>query len=398
MLSAATLGAVFLALFSIVASSVLLWVYVVSIGAGGPATGMVLGIGAGVSVLVANFRAVLTGLGASREISLAGVVGAALALVLSSLVALASPSPVVLALAVACVPVGALAAMGRYVVPKVPRAWQGAVPRAVSDVLGVARRATVFTLAGVVPLLSQSITRTMVAVSMNEAELGHMQAAAAISAISTSLLATSIGPVLIPRLTVAVRGGEALGPILSQHVTFLVGLYAPVAVVIAGLPELILEVLYTGRFAGAARQLAWQVVGEVFRLPVWLLATTLVVRGRGRAYLMMELAGLLTQSLGLWVVLPMKSGCLIGVVFLAASFVQFLLGSVMLYGDRFRWTRPSLGWIGGLALTSGCLASFVAGGRGWILTLVALGPALAVTYLALRGLPSRRKPEVQSGS
>lgn len=384
-LVAGTAGALVLSLVSMVVSSVALSLYMFWVGVGGLGAGVVLGLGAGLSVLSANLKAILTGLGASRGIAMAGVIGAAIALgVAAGLVVLATPSPFVLGFAVACVPLGMLIALARAVWHVGPRLGRAELAQAFGDVLRIARRATVFTFAGVVPVFAQAATRTMAAVSMTETELGQLQAAAAISAISTSLLATSIGPVLIPRLSEAVRAGQRLGPLISQHAVLLVGLYAPVAVAVAGLPGVVLQILYSGRFSGGSDQLAWQIVGEVFRLPVWLMATTLVVRAQGRTYLMMELAGFCVQCFGLWLVLPLRNGNLIGIVFAAAAVTQFLVGSMALHGDGVCWSRGALSWLLVLALACAAMAALGRDEYRLVLTAVCLVPALAGAYRLIR--------------
>ncbi len=392
----ATTGAAALAVIAGGISFAGLALYLHGLGIDSLVAALVLATGVGASVLGANVRALLTGLGASRDVATMGVLGAGLALALSLGVALLRPDAPAVALAVITVPLGA-GAVGTFLARK--RAPTGRVPplRALADVLRVARRATVFTAAGVLPLLGQSMVRTLVAAELPAEQLGQMQAAAAISAISTSLLVSSIGPVVVPQLSALVAARGDFSGLLGEHVLFLVRLFAPVAIAIAGAPALVLTVLYSSGFSAGAGQLAWQLVGEVLRLPVWLTATTLVVLARGRAYFLVEAAGLLVQGVGLWLVLSRHELWLIGVVYAASALVQLVLATSLLRADGFRWTRRAVAAVSALSAVCAALALLV--GWSWTMLLAAslFAPAALMAGRLILALRSGVRPGAEPG-
>lgn len=345
-LTSAAVGASALSLASALVSSIALTAYVLKVGLGSVAEGLILGIGAGLSVLVGNLRALTSGLGAVREISIATIAGAAIALAGTCSLLLLPAGSVAQSLAVMIIPFSSLFAFGWVTSRHVTfdtSFWR----RAVGDTFRIARRASIFTAAGVLSPLGQSLVRTLAATYLTDVALGNLQAAWAISALSTSLLASSIGPVLIPQLSLTLGDTRAFKALLSEHTAFLIMLYAPVGLIGIAAPRLIMTMLYSGDFSQGAAQLSWQIIGEFLRLPVWLMSTSLVVLVRGRAYFLLELAGITVQLIGLSVVLPLNDFRLVGVVFAVSALVQFLLASFMLR-DRFSWPGRSLIWIAGL--------------------------------------------------
>lgn len=383
----ATVGASLLAVASTLISAIGLWIYFSRIGVGGGAAAVVLGAGAGLSVLGANFRALLSGLGAVRELATASIVAAALALVVSGALALVSASGIAIAMAVAAVPLTTLLTLSWFVRSRRTTGAELAV--GARGVLAIARRAGIFTVAGVLPLLGQTFTRTLAATSMSEDRLGEFQAAAAVAAISTSVLASSIGPVLFPQLSQKLAAGESFSEMLGAHAGFLLSLYAPVAIVAIAVPDVALRLLYSGRFEGAADQLAWQIIGELFRLPVWLMATTLVMKERGRAYLLLELTGVATQVIGLYLVLPEASSAQLGWVFATASAVQFTLACALLGLDGFRWPRRTVLHLLAIVALGAGLATARGAPHVTLLAALALLPLGWKALSLVRGLRAR---------
>jgi antigen flippase len=387
-IAAATRGAMLLSTLAAAVSTIGLGLYLTSVSVLSPAAALLLGLGAGVSILGSNFRAVLSGLGAAKETALATVIAAVLALLGALTLGWAQPSPPALAIAVAMVPLATMLALGAFVSKRVGLGGRAQGHSPFRDLLHIARRASLFTVAGVLPLLGQTLVRTIAATSLSEDGLGQMQAAAGIAAISTSLLASSIGPVLIPQLSNALSQRQPFSRLLTEHTAFLVTLYAPIAIAIATAPTLVLSLLYSGRFSDGAPQLGWQLVGEVLRMPVWLMATSLVVLGRGRAYLLLELVGLLTQVGGMALVAKTHDSASIGVVFAVSAVAQFALATFLLGANGFRWNGPALLRVGLIAACCAVLA-VLSGTR----TALVLGGCLLVpaSVLAARLLLSLRK-------
>jgi antigen flippase len=380
-LTSAAVGASALSLASAAVSSVALTMYVVNLGLGGIKEGLILGLGAGLSVLVANLRALTSGLGAVREIALATMAGAAVALGGTCGLMLVPTGSLAQSLAVTLIPLSSLVAFG-WVAGRHVRFDLSASRRAVADTLRIAKRATVFTAAGILSPLGQSLVRTVATAYLTDVALGNLQAASAIAALSTSLLAASIGPVVIPQLSASLGDSRAFGALLSEHTSFLLLLYAPIGLVGIAAPGLVMTVLYSGDFSQGASQLSWQLIGEFMRLPLWLMSTTLVVLGRGRAYFLVEFTGITVQLVGLLLVLPMTDFRLIGMVFTFAALVQFALASFMLR-DRFAWPARSVASLAGLvgfaalvATTNQHAAGMFVGGAG----------ALVAAALAVKGL------------
>jgi O-antigen/teichoic acid export membrane protein len=140
--------------------------------------------------------------------------------------------------------------------------------------------------------------RWLVSSRLSGDAFGCFQASGALSAMVTSVFASSVGPSVVPRMSAKRDSVSALSEELNEQTRLYLVLMAPVVLVGLVVPEWIVQVLYSDRFRLVADQLPWQLVGEVFRLPVWMLSSVLFVLGRSRAYFAVEAVALLVSVVG----------------------------------------------------------------------------------------------------
>lgn len=386
--AAATAGVAGVASVGAIISTIALMAYLPRVGLTGRFDALLLAIGAAAGVVGANLRAALSGLGAARAVASSSVAASLLALMGAGVLVLAAPTHTLLTAAVVVVPIASLLSLAVPAARLLPKPASQSAAASVQEALRIAKRATIFTAAGVLPPLAQTAARTLAASHLNDVELGQMQAAAAIAAISTSLLAASVGPVVIPQLSAAVQKPAEFSTVLGRHTTFLITLYAPLAIGTAALSDVALRVLYSTDFISSGPQLGWQIVGEVLRLPIWLMATALVILQRGRGYFVLEATALFVQLGGLSLALPTHDPATIGLAFTCSSVAQFILASWMLRRSEFRWPLASIVRVSTVAVVC---AIIVVLPRPWSLA-VAVTALIPAFVTAVKLVLSLRQP------
>lgn len=350
---------------------------------------VIVAIGALFGVVGANLRAVLAGLRQVRDLGIGSIVAAAVAAAFVAVLFGAPSTPVVWALAAITVPLAQLlvfaVALGRHPAGGTPKLFGASVGGA----LALSRKSTVLAVAGVLPVLSQLLVRTVAHDALNDVTFGYFQAALALAAISISVLASSVGPSVLPRLSAASSDPERLSTVVSDQVAVYLLLYAPLVLALEAVPELVIRVVYSEAFLPVADQLRWQLVGEVLRLPCWVMGTALTARGLYRQYLLFEGVSLLVAVAAVAVASSANSLAYLGVGLSVAVLVQFMILVAMLWSGGVRLTSSALirviGAAGACALAAE-LASISATGRVLVLLVaVGLGVFAVMKLRAARG-------------
>lgn len=354
-----------------------------------------LGIGAAVAlaIVAANLRSLIAGDRRIRAVAGASIASAVLAAVLVVTVVLLADGPVAWSVAVLAVPLAQVLVLWRSAW-RVPGGGQHALGSAVRFALRLCFRARILAVAGVIPVLSQLLLRLLARGSLGPVEFGGFQAVLSLAAISTSVLASSVGPSILPQLSAQAGDPRALAARALGHAWDYIVLYAPVAFGLQVLPELAMRLLFSSEFGPAAPQLAWQVSGELLRLPCWVLAAVLSARGLFRQYFWSELltmgAVLGATHIGLTVGSPEA----LGLALSAGALGQFLglFGLCRISGLPLPWRFLALC----LGLWALSLASaFLAGAFpvGWVFAAgVFIGSGALAVRLLLRTYLKRGGP------
>lgn len=317
-------GSVLLACVACGGATVIFGLLPTSLGFSGWADAFIVGVGVAFAILAANQRALLAGLRRTRDLAVAQVAAAVVGTVLAVSLVVLPAGTMVWAAAVTSIPLTQFVIFAT-VVRRVTRADALSWVQAAALLPEFALRAGPLAIAGVLPVLTQLLIRTSAHRAMNELAFGSFQATMSLAAISVSVLASSVGPSVLPRLSKAAASHAELRDELNSTIADYLRLYAPVAIILAALPELATRLLFSRDFGGVSEQLPWQLVGEVFRLPCWVMATALTAQARFRTYLLVEASSLVVSVLAVSLSAPSGSPAVVGAALSAATVCQFVI-------------------------------------------------------------------------
>ena len=347
----------------------------------------VLGLGVLASVMAANGRGALAGHGRVAALAQASIAAAVLAVVVVVPLSGLAPTPAVV-LACIAVPVVQWFAVAGWA-RGLPGVTAVSLREALVRALGLARMAGPFFFASVLPAVGQFGIRAVAANGFTQHDVGLFQASLALSTTAAGVLASGVGPSLVPRLAAAYADPVAFNGVLTSQVRVYLSLFAPIVLVTESAPELILRLLYSEAFIGGADQLCWQMVGEVFRLPIWAMSAALFARGRGGAYLLVEIVQLVL-NVG-FVALAVQTGSLawVGAALSAVAACMFVVMSLLLRSDGFRWPVGLLAQLAGLSLLAAVGAALARESDVWRAGAI-VGTLIASAFAARTVLRIRR--------
>ena len=274
-------------------------------------------------------------------------------------------------------------------VPEVEMDWRAAVAEARPMLaLGAAMM-----WSGVLSLLLDLFTRTLISRQFGVESAGLYQAAWTLSGLFAGFVLGAMGTDFYPRLTAAIHDrGSAIRAVNEQTEIGLL-LALPGLLATLALAKWMIWILYSSEFAPAADILAWMLVGVFGRVLSWPLGYIQLALGAGRWFFATEVTFLAMQAtLVAWLV-P-THGPLGAAYAFAGCYVLYTIGMAWV-GRRligFRWSKGVLQTISvsitlGLAalLANRLLPGFYAEIAGVVVTLVGF-------IYCLRGLAQRLGP------
>lgn len=381
LLSIALRGVPALALFASVMSFGLALILGERVGVGSAVEASIIACSVSLGVVAASYRAVLVGSRITQRLAIAQIAAAFGATLLTAALVAVTSGPVVWALAVAAIPLSQLVvfssarAFGKELAP-----WA----QSLRWTIEASRQAGILVLAGILPVITQLLIRMQVQAHLDGASLGAFQATLSLVATSVSVLASSIGPSVMPRLSAASGEPAQFRGLISDTMSEYHLLYAPIALVLVTVPELVTQILFAKGFEGVALQLRWQLVGELFRLPCWVLATALTAQGRYRAYFVAEAVALLATVGAVAVSARTGDLAVMGAALSCSTLLQFAALVLLVQPGSPRWIAPVAARH---LLTAACVAALAWSVPRWPLARAA-GIALALGFgvMALRRL------------
>jgi O-antigen/teichoic acid export membrane protein len=380
---AGTLGAAALAVVACFVSTIVMFVAKQALGFQSFVAIAIVALGVGLSVLGASLRGVLAGLGDVYGVARLGILSSlASALLVAGLVAGGSKYEF-MAWAVVAVPASQLAVAAVLVLRGETQQTPGLFS-ALRELRGLMRAASLFAVAGVFPVLGQLLARALARDSLGSEAFGFFQASMALAATSVSVLAGSVGPSVLPRLSAVASEPSKLSETVNEQIRTYLLLFAPVALTIALMPGFIVRALFSDEFIPVGEQLSWQLSGEVLRLPSWVMATALTARGRSRAYLALEFVSLVALVVATVIGTRAGSPQAIGAALSGASFVQFAMLILLVRVDGIRlsgrvWLR--------LCVTTGVVILLAATLSAWpVVRLLGYVSVLVSSWHALKAL------------
>jgi PST family polysaccharide transporter len=200
------------------------------------------------------------------------------------------------------------------------------------------------TLSGAMLLTGQFIVRLLVERALGAESLGLYQAGFAISSVYIGFIFNALATDYYPRLSSVIRDVPAARQLINEQVEVSTLLAAPFLIALIGFAPLVISILYSSAFRGAAELLIWQTLGDVLRIISWPLAYVLLAEGRGVAYVTTQVCLVAVMLLLTWWLLPIMGLAGAGVAHLAMYFcyaiatwlfVRKSLG--VLLGKRSSW-------------------------------------------------------------
>jgi PST family polysaccharide transporter len=124
---------------------------------------------------------------------------------------------------------------------------------------------------------------------LTAADVGLFRAVATISVGYLTFFLASLTQDYLPRISEP-NTPVTLGILLENRMRLVIGLGLPLILALFAGASLLLEILYSSDFVVATDLLRWYLIGDLVRLPAWVLAFTLLARGQAE-YFAVELAG-----------------------------------------------------------------------------------------------------------
>ena len=335
LLSAATKGSVILGALSGALTFMVAVAFGRDLGIGAWPVAGLLGVGVLASIISSNLRASLSATGLVQVVASLGPLAGILSLGGALVVVMAGNQEALWCAAVISVPISQLA-VALYGFRRVPSWSPLSWARAVIEILSLVRLGALLAVAGILPPLAQLVMRSLVKEHLDPVSFGCFQASMALAATSVSVLASSVGPSVLPRLSAAAGDPRAMSGVINDQTLIYLTLFAPVSLCLVAAPELIVRLMFSTEFSPVTGQLSWQMIGETVRLPCWVLATALTARKQTRSYLFVEASSLAVLVIG--VAVSARSGSLevIGVALSVTTLIQFFTLVVLMHADGIR--------------------------------------------------------------
>ena len=120
----------------------------------------------------------------------------------------------------------------------------------------------------------------MVVAMFDEASVGYVRAASAISVTYVGFLLAAMSQDYFPRLSAVSRDHKTVNEMVNQQLNVIYLIAVPFIFLAMALAPVAIPILYSDSFEPSVGVLEWQLVGDVFKFASWALAFTILARGR----------------------------------------------------------------------------------------------------------------------
>jgi PST family polysaccharide transporter len=186
-----------------------------------------------------------------------------------------------------------------------------------------------FMAAGLVGTLVQLWIRVTINDELGLDEVGHFQAAWAISMQYIGFVLGAMGSDYYPRLTGVIGDRVAATRLVNEQTEIALLLSAPVFIAMIGLAPWVIYLLYSPAFASAAEILRWQILGDVLKVASWPLGFIILAAGDGKTFFWSETLVLLLMGGLIAGFAPILGLQITGIAFLAMYVVYLPLVFVL---------------------------------------------------------------------
>lgn len=274
----------------------------------------------------------------------------------------------------------------RVQVPDVVMDWRQAVSEAKPLVsLGVAMM-----WSGVLTLLLDLFTRSLISRHAGLDAAGMYQAAWALSGMFAGFVLGAMGTDFYPRLTEAIHDRAASARAVNEQTEIGVLLALPGLLVTLGFAKWIVWLLYSSKFGPATDALLWMMLGVYCRVVSWPMAYIQLALGAGRWYMATEGFFFAMQAVLVFLLVPQWG--LQGAAYAFAGGCALQVVGVVWVAHRligFRWSRATIRVLSVSAVLVGLEFATNHAFDAMLATASAVIVAAAGTLWSLRNLASR---------
>lgn len=277
----------------------------------------------------------------------------------------------------------------RVEVPRLAMDWSQAVAVA-KPLLGLG---IAMMWSGVLTLLLDLYTRTLVTRTLGIDAAGIYQAAWALSGLFAGFVLGAMGTDFYPRLTAVIHDRDAAARAINEQTEIGILLALPGLLVTLAFAKWVVWALYSAKFAPAAEVLAWMVLGVFGRVLSWPMGYILLAKGAARWFMATELTFLSIQAALVAWLLPRHG--VVGAAYAFALCYLLCTAGMAWVGHRligFRWSVA----VRQMMLASGALLATAMAANRLLpdMPAVLVGGAIAFAggVWCLRGLASRLGP------
>jgi len=181
--------------------------------------------------------------------------------------------------------------------------------------------------------------------------VGYYRAAIAVTVVYSGLLTTAMGQDYYPRLSAVRDQPRALVDLINQQYRLVLMLAVPGILGVLAVAPYAIPIVYSRKFLPALVILAWQLMGDLFKLTSWTMSYAILARCRGSTYFFTECVGGLASIGTLWFAVRWFGLPGLGISFLASYVIYYAFVWLILRRDiHLRWTMSNkLMMLAGLA-------------------------------------------------
>ncbi len=186
------------------------------------------------------------------------------------------------------------------------------------------------------------------------AEVGLYQAGTTLSLRYAGILFAAVAVEFYPRLSSVSSSHRRMSLFVSHEIVILMGIVVPAVLFFNAFREPLIRILYSSEFESMAAMAAWAVAGSVPRAISFCMAYTILARGRGRLYMLVE-------GIDALIGLALNIGCYLlwGLTGLGIAVVIWYCGYILICGFvyfrtfRLRLSRGAVWWSLGAIIVTG---------------------------------------------
>lgn len=153
----------------------------------------------------------------------------------------------------------------------------------------MARLGFFMTITGLAASGTMFLVRAFLANEGGMASVGHFVAAWTVSSMYLSAVFGAMSADYFPRLSAVHHDKGAVSRLVNEQVEVAILITAPIIIGMVSFIDVVVRVFYSKDFGPTAYILDWQLVGDMFKVPVWALGFIMLAKGKGRIFIITEL-------------------------------------------------------------------------------------------------------------